>query len=143
MATDHPWYGSNARILALFAEKVRSRPCEKLPETQGELNALVARRRQLVQMKASEQVRLHQVRTREVRRSVSHMLDQLRKQVDAIDAQIARLIDDDEGWKRRGWGGGAESRVICARFEPSANGACACTLLLFRSAPREVADSKS
>lgn len=91
----------DARILALFAEKVQPRPCEKVPENQAELDALLTRRRQLVQMKSSEQVRLHQVRMREIRKSISHMLDELRKQIEEIDARIAQLIEDNEDWSQR------------------------------------------
>jgi transposase len=91
----------DARMLALFAEKVQPRPCEKVPENQAQLDALLTRRRQLVEMKASEQVRLHQVQVRQVRKSVSHMLDQLREQVDEIDGQIAQLIEDHDDWNAR------------------------------------------
>ena len=91
----------DARMLALFAQKVQPRPCEKVPEKQAELDALLTRRRQLVQMKSSEQVRLHQTQVRDVRKSISHMLDQLRKQIDEIDGQIAQLIEDHEEWNQR------------------------------------------
>jgi transposase len=91
----------DARVLALFAEKVQPRPCEKVPENQAQLDALLTRRRQLVQMKASEQVRLHQAEMREVRKSVSHMLDELRAEIDDIDGQIAQLIDDHDDWSAR------------------------------------------
>lgn len=91
----------DARVLALFAEKVQPRPCEKVPENQVQLDALLTRRRQLVQMKASEQVRLHQTEMREVRKSISHMLDELRAEIDDVDGQIAQLIDDHDDWSAR------------------------------------------
>ena len=91
----------DARMLALFAEKVQPRPCEKVPEKQAQLDALLTRRRQLVQMKSREQVRLYQSQVREVRKSVSHMLDQLREQIDEIDGQIAQLIEDHDDWNAR------------------------------------------
>jgi len=91
----------DARVLALFAEKIQPRPSEKLLENQAELNALLTRRRQLTQMKAAEQTRLRQVSVREVRKSVSHMLDQLRDQVRLVDAEIARLIEDNDDWRAR------------------------------------------
>jgi transposase len=91
----------DARMLALYAEKVQPRLCEKLPENQAELDALVARRRQLVQMKTSEQNRLHQSEIRKVRKSVSHMLDQLREQIDEVDTEIAELIEDNDDWNAR------------------------------------------
>jgi transposase len=91
----------DARSLALFAEKIQPRRSEKPTEKQSELDALLTRRRQLVQMKASEQTRLHQVRMAEVRKSVSHMLDQLREQIRLVDTDIARLIEDNDDWRQR------------------------------------------
>jgi transposase len=91
----------DARVLALFAEKVQPRPCEKVPENQAELDGLLARRRQLVQMKTSEQNRLHQSTVKKVRKSVSHMLDQLREQIDEVDRDIAELIEDNDDWNAR------------------------------------------
>jgi len=91
----------DAGVLALFAEKVRPRPCEKVPENQAELDGLLARRRQLVQMKTSEQNRLHQSTVKKVRKSVSHMLDQLREQIDEVDGEIAQLIEDNDDWNAR------------------------------------------
>jgi transposase len=90
----------DAQVLALFAEKVQPRPCEKVSEKQAELDELLSRRRQLTQMKATEQTRLHQMRVVKVRKSVSHMLDQLRDQIRLIDAGIARLIEDDDDWQQ-------------------------------------------
>jgi transposase len=91
----------DAQVLALFAQKIQPRPGEKQPENQVELEGLVARRRQLTQMKVAEQTRLHQTRVRAARKSISHMLDQLRDQVDEVDAEIARLIEDHEDWSQR------------------------------------------
>lgn len=91
----------DAQVLALYAAKIQPRPCEKISEKQAELGDLLARRRQLTQMKASEQTRLHQVRVAKVRKSVSHMLDQLRDQIRLVDTEIAQLIQDDDDWRQR------------------------------------------
>jgi transposase len=91
----------DAAILARFAEQVRPRPWEKLPENRVLIEELVGRRRQLVQMKAVEQTRLHQAAKGPVRKSIGHMLDQLRAQVDELDAELARLIEDDDDWNQR------------------------------------------
>ena len=91
----------DAAVLALFAEKVQPRLSEKVPENQAQLDALLTRRRQLVQMKVSEEARLHQSRVHKVRKSVSHMLDQLRKQIDEINDQIAELIENNDAWSAR------------------------------------------
>lgn len=91
----------DAAVLALFAEKVQPRLSKKIPENQAQLEALLTRRRQLVQMKVSEQARLHQAQVHKVRKSVSHMLDQLRKQIDEIDGQMAELIENNDDWNAR------------------------------------------
>jgi transposase len=91
----------DAEVLALFVQKVEPRPCQKQPENQEEIDALVTRRRQLVQMKAAEQTRLHQVPKGKARKSVSHILDELRKEIDVIDAEIANLIEENDEWNQR------------------------------------------
>jgi transposase len=91
----------DADTLARFADQVRPRPWEKQPENRAVIEELVVRRRQLVAMKAVEQTRLHQAPKGPVRKSVGHMLDQLRGQIDELDAELARLIEDDEDWSSR------------------------------------------
>jgi len=90
----------DAEVLALFAQKIEPRSCEKQPEKQQEIDALVSRRRQLVQMKSAEQTRLHQVPKGKARKSVSHILDELRKEIDVIDAEIANLIEENDEWNK-------------------------------------------
>ena len=85
----------DARVLALFMQKVQPRRSEKKPENQAQLAELVGRRRQLVQMKTAEQNRLGQAQ-RQVRKSVSRMLDQLRAEIRELDAELARLVDEDD-----------------------------------------------
>jgi len=91
----------DARVLALYAAKVQPRPLEKQPEKQQELAALSARRGQLIQMRTMEMNRLGQARTKPVKKSVGALLDQIRKELRAIDAQIAALIDDHDDWRQR------------------------------------------
>jgi len=91
----------DARILALFAQHVQPRLSEKMPEKQADLEALVIRRRQLVLMKSTEQARLHQARKGPARKSIGHMLDQLREQIRQIDQDIAQLIEDQDDWRQR------------------------------------------
>ncbi len=91
----------DAQILARFAEQVRPRPWEKQPENRAEIEALVVRRRQLVQMAAVEKTRLHQAEKGPVRKSVSGVLDLLRAEIDVLDAELARWIEDDEDWSER------------------------------------------
>jgi transposase len=90
----------DAEVLALFAQKIEPRTCEKPPEKQAELDELVTRRRQLVQMKSVEQTRLHQLPKGKARKSISHMLDQLREQIDLINSEIANLIEENDEWNK-------------------------------------------
>ena len=72
----------DARVLALFVQKVQPRASEKLPENQAELAALVTRRRQLVEMKTAEENRLHQSPLHQGRRHrIHHRRGNLRRQI--------------------------------------------------------------
>lgn len=91
----------DAEVLATFAEKIQPRPSEKQPENQLELEALLNRRRQLIQMKTAEQNRLYQVAKGPAHKSIRHMLDQLREQIQDIEKEIAKLLEDNDEWRQR------------------------------------------
>jgi transposase len=89
----------DAFVLARFAQQVQPRIAEKASEKQGELAALVIRRRQLQTATVAESNRRETARTSEARKSVEKHLQWLRKEVARIDAAIARLIASDETWR--------------------------------------------
>ena len=60
----------DARAIALFAERIQPTPRPLKDEQQQELDELLARRRQLVEMLAGEKNRLAQARSKPVRASV-------------------------------------------------------------------------
>lgn len=91
----------DARVLATFAQKVQPRASAKTPEKQQELDALVGRRRQLVQMRVAEQVRQEMTVSKTARKSVVHLLDVLRKEIDKLDEAIAKLIESDDDWRAK------------------------------------------
>lgn len=91
----------DARVLATFAQKVQPRASAKTPEKQQELDALVGRRRQLVQLRAAEQVRREQTTSKAARKSVMHLLDVLRKEIDRLDEAISKLIESDDDWRSK------------------------------------------
>ena len=72
---------------------------EKPTEKQQELTALVVRRRQLLTLQTAEANRWEQAAVKRARKSVSHMLDVLRKELKDLDAEIARLIGDNDDWR--------------------------------------------
>lgn len=91
----------DAEVLALFAQKIQPRPCEKCPEKRAELDALVARRRQLLQLRTMERNRLHMAEYQLTRKSIQKVSDVLQKQIDQLDAAIAKRIESDDDWRQK------------------------------------------
>jgi transposase len=89
----------DARVLAIYAQHVKLRWQDKPAEKQQELTALVVRRRQLLALQTAESNRWEQVTVKRAKKSVSHMLDVLRKEIKDLDAEIARLIADNDDWR--------------------------------------------
>ena len=90
----------DALVLARFAEQVRPRLTENTSEKQAELAALVTRRRQLQAMAVAESNRRELARARR-RHSIDKVLRLLRKEIEQIDAAIARLIASDDQWRNQ------------------------------------------
>lgn len=91
----------DAETLALFAEKVQPRPSQKCPEKQAEIDALVTRRRQLVQLRSMERTRQHQATIKAARRSIDKLLKVLDQQIAALDKAIGQLLESDDDWRTR------------------------------------------
>jgi len=97
------WLAKNDRIdprlLAKFGRQVQPRLSERIPENRAELDELVGRRRQLVQMRAAESTRLPQARFKSIRNSIDKSLRRLDGQIQDLERQIARLIENDDDWR--------------------------------------------
>jgi transposase len=91
----------DALMLARFAQQVQPRRSEKIPEKQAELTALIVRRRQLVEMQVGESNRRHSANTTKACRSIDKVVEVLRKQIDTIDAEIAKLIQSEDDWRNQ------------------------------------------
>jgi transposase len=91
----------DARVLALFGQKVQPRPAVKTSERQAELDALVVRRRQLVEMRTAELNRQKQTHSKAARQSIEQLLKVLAQQIDELEAAIARLIHSDDQWRHQ------------------------------------------
>jgi transposase len=90
----------DAHCLALFAERVRPE-VRALPDAESrELLELMTRRRQLVSMRAAEQVRQHEARGR-VKESISTLMETLTEEIKAIEQEIADRIDQSPIWRAR------------------------------------------
>jgi transposase len=91
----------DARVLAIYAQHGQLRLWEKPPEKQQELAALVARRRQLLGFQTAERGRLEHATIKSAAKSIRHVLDLLRKELKKLDAEIARLIENDDDWRQK------------------------------------------
>lgn len=91
----------DARLLAEFGKCVELRISEKPCKNRLELDELVGRRRQLVQMRAAENMRLEQACGKPVARSIEKMIKQLDTQIIDLERRIAEMIEDDDDWRDR------------------------------------------
>jgi transposase len=88
----------DAAVLARFGYDVRP-PVRPLPTQQERaLGDLVRRRRQLVELHASEQCRLQQNTLPAVLKTVRQMLGFLDRQIDAVNAQLDKMIQASPIW---------------------------------------------
>jgi transposase len=91
----------DARVLALFAEKVQPAPIQKTPEKQAEIQQLVARRRQLIEFRTQESNRWEVTRAKLARKSIQTMLNTLQRQIHDIEGAIEALVESDEEWRNK------------------------------------------
>jgi transposase len=91
----------DARVLAHYAEAVRPEARDLPDEETRDLQALLDRRRQLVNMRVSERNRLKQGPTAAVRADLEAHIAYLSDQIEAMDASIGELIQAKEDWKLR------------------------------------------
>ena len=90
----------DADLLAQFAEVIRP-PVRPLPDAQTqELAALIARRRQLIEMRTAESNRLGSAPQR-VRRSIAAHLRWLDTQVARVDKALTQAIRQSPVWRER------------------------------------------
>jgi transposase len=91
----------DAGVLAAFAEKVRP-PVRPLADAETqELQALVARRNQLIGMRTMESNRLAGVSSRAIRRSIETILRALEKEIGKADGELAKAIEASPVWKAK------------------------------------------
>jgi transposase len=94
----------DADILALFAERVRPE-VRPLPDAEAqELEALLARRRQLLEMLQAERNRLGQVfgrGKRPVKKSLKSHITYLERELRITDTDLAALVRESPAWRER------------------------------------------
>jgi transposase len=90
----------DASVLALFAARIQPTPRPIPDATLRDLTALVTRRRQLIEMLGAEHNRFAVARA-PVRRAVRDHIRWLERQLTAMDADIAALIQQSPVWRAR------------------------------------------
>jgi transposase len=88
----------DARILALFAERIQPDVRTLPSEETRELEALMTRRRQLVEIRMGERNRLQQASSAAVRRSIEEHIAWLDARIRAVDAELQQRIQASSTW---------------------------------------------
>ena len=91
----------DAAVLAHFADAVRPE-VRALPDEQSrELEALITRRRQLLDMLVAEGNRLSACRSASMRKNLQLHIDWLRKQVKDLDNDVAKCVRNSPLWREK------------------------------------------
>lgn len=91
----------DARILALFGERIRPEVRALPDEAARELEAFVVRRRQLIDMLTAEKNRLSQAQAPALRKNISTHIRWLEKQLGGVDADLDKRIKESPLWRER------------------------------------------
>jgi transposase len=91
----------DAEVLARFAEAVRPEPRPIADDQAVQLEALIARRRQLVEMVTAETNRLSTCRNPKVQRGIEQHIAWLRKQIADVDDELDGAIRGSAVWREK------------------------------------------
>jgi len=83
----------DARVLALFANRIQPAVTKPNEAEVDALGALVERRRQLIEMRVAEQNRLQQVTSPAVKKDIEAVLEFLSKRIKDSDEEIGNAVD--------------------------------------------------
>lgn len=86
----------DARVLVAFARHAQPRLLQKRAENRVELEALVTCRRQLLKVRTEQSNRHATTSSAKARAAIDAVLKTLNQQINALDAQIRKLIDSDD-----------------------------------------------
>ena len=91
----------DARVIALFAQRMQPRIAVPLSKKQQTLKDLASRRRQLSADIVREQNRLGSAHDKDVRRMIEKMIKLLQKQMKTLETKINAVIQSDDLMQRR------------------------------------------
>ncbi|MFH0824772.1 MAG: IS110 family transposase [Pseudomonadota bacterium] len=89
----------DAYVLARFAETNKPKPKPLPSDDEKLIKELVARRRQLVDLRASEKNRLHRARSERVKESVQTVIETLSREIEDIDDDLDKMIKQSPLWR--------------------------------------------
>lgn len=89
----------DAGVIARFAEVAGLKPLAPQGEAQRRLAALVSRLRQLTALRTSQKNQLRSTQDERARASVAAMLAFLKKDIRALEAEVAELVESDPVWR--------------------------------------------
>jgi transposase len=91
----------DARMLALFGERIRPEVRALPDEAARELEAYVVRRRQIIEMLTAEKNRLSQAQAPALKRSIKTHIRWLEKQLEGVDGELDKRIKESPLWRER------------------------------------------
>lgn len=91
----------DARIIASFAQTVQPHARDLPAEYEEKLQSLVTRRRQVISSRVREANRLDRTHDRAMRRMIQQAISLYSRQLERIDRQIARIIDETPALQHR------------------------------------------
>lgn len=91
----------DAAVLARFAHLVTPEPTEKISAKQRELDALVTRRRQLLDVRVAEQNRVELASDRFIQKTFRRVLQTIDREIKAVEDRLAKLLESDDEWKAK------------------------------------------
>src|SRR5690625_7144922 len=91
----------DARILALFGERIRPEVRAMPDEAALELEAFIVRRRQLINMQTAEKNRLSRVQSPVLKKSIETHIRWLDKELKGVDDEIDKRIKENQLWRAK------------------------------------------
>jgi len=90
----------DARVLAVFGQRVQPRQYEGKSEAEQQLSALLVRRKQVEEMLKAEQNRLRTI-SPSLRGSVERIIAILKEEKKRLDEQIRELMNEQKAWQEQ------------------------------------------
>ena len=91
----------DARILARFGELTLPRLAQKTPDNQGELSQLLARRRQLVELRKLEKQHRESTSIKAIAKTIDKNIEKLTKLVKDVEAMLTKAVENNEEFKAK------------------------------------------